>query len=394
MPSLTLKISLFYDPAVAVQRSAVSGILRYANTYGPWHVTLNEAQMKASVPTDCSGIISCAPTAGMFQKLIRLKLPLVLFNPFNQIGQEPENMPHCVDSDTRAFGILGADFFLKHPNRSLVYAGHPQTLNWDIEREQAFAERIGERGKKVFVYPRPTETTSPTNEQIHLRDWLQTIPKPMSILAANDVRARQVLNACLLANISVPYEAVILGVDNDKWLCESTLPRLSSIAKRSEECGFEAARSLDQLIRHANDPSQPEPPRVKLLPPKEIIERDSTDFRIVPDSTVCKAISFIRLNRGLDIRASDVARHVNLSSNWLETLFRQSLGTSIIDEIARVRLDTILDLVRTTDTPFPEIAERCGFTNVSSLCRLVKKETGRTMTTLRTDSTRTPQNTG
>ncbi len=385
MISSILKISLFYDATIAVQRAAVSGILRYANIYGPWHVTLNEAQMKASVPTDSAGIIACAPTVELFYKLMRLKLPIVLFNPFNPICQNPDEMPHYVDSDTREFGRLAADFFLKHPNRSLIYVGHQETINWDIERERAFVNRIKENGEKVFVYPRPTETMSPTNEQSHLRNWLRTIPKPMSILAANDVRARQVLNACLLANISVPYEAVILGVDDDTWLCESTLPRLSSIAKRAEECGFEAACSLDQLIRHANDPSYPEPPRVKLLPPKEIVTRDSTDFRNVPNATVCKAISFIRLNRGLDIRAGDVARHVNLSSNWLETLFRQTLGTSIFDEIARVRLETVLDLVRTTDTPFPEIAERCGFTNAASLCRLVKKETGRTMTDLRTD---------
>ncbi len=46
-------------------------------------------------------------------------------------------------------------------------------------------------------------------------------------------------------------------------------------------------------------------------------------------------------------------------------------------------MKTILELIRSTDTPFAEIAQRCGFTNPSTLCRLVKKETGKTISDIR-----------
>ncbi len=326
-----------------------------------------------------------APKVRELDALIRLKLPLVVIN-LSHLTNEPRELVkdiHHVESDTRAFGVRGAEFLLNHPHRSFVYVGKPESPPWDLEREAAFVRHLATQGEKSFVYPRPRNRLSPTHEQTHLRDWLAGIPRPMSIFAATDARARQVLNACVLANISVPYEAAIHGVDNDEWLCESMRPRLSSIASSAEEGGFSAAQSLDQLIRHQLDPSAPVPPRVKLLPPREIVERESTDFRVVSNPSVSKALSLIHQNKGLNIRVTDVADAVNLSPDWAEVLFNQSLGTSIMGEISRVRMKAILELIRSTDTPFAEIAQRCGFTNPSTLCRLVKKETGKTMSDIR-----------
>ncbi len=379
------QISLFYDGTIIVQRLAVSGVLRYANTCSPWCVTLNEAHAKPSVPTDCSGIIACAPHARDLKMLMRLNLPMVIVNLSHLTSEERalvQDIPH-IESDTRAFGVMGAEFFLNHPPRTFVYVGHPDPRPWDLDREGAFVRRLEAAGERARVYPRPTARLSPTNEQIRLRDWLAQLPRPLSILAASDARARQTLNACILANISVPYEAAILGVDDDEWICESTRPRLSSIASNAEIGGFEAAQSLDQLMRRRTDPAAPPPPRVKLLPPRKVVARESTDFRTVSNPAVSKALSFIHLNKGLNIRVSDVAAYIDLSPDWAEALFRHELGTTIINEIASVRMKTVVELIRTTDTPFGKIAERCGFTNASTLCRLVKKATGKTMTDLR-----------
>ncbi len=122
------------------------------------------------------------------------------------------------------------------------------------------------------------------------------------------------------------------------------------------------------------------------MPPRAVVERESTDDRFANDALVGKALSFIHFKKGLNIRAADVAAEVGLSNNWLETRFRQSLGTSITDEIGKIRLQTVLQLIRETEIPFNEIARRCGFTNPSTLCRLVKQATGQTMTALRANT--------
>ena len=49
-------------------------------------------------------------------------------------------------------------------------------------------------------------------------------------MAANDARARHVLEACRTAGLPpVPEDVAVLGVDNDEILCELTVPPLSSI---------------------------------------------------------------------------------------------------------------------------------------------------------------------
>ncbi len=384
-------VVLFYDATLVVQRRAVSGVLRYANAFGPWFVTLNETHARPSVPKDCRGILACAPRARTLEKLVRLKLPLVLVNLAllsDDALRQAETLPH-VKSDSRAFGVQAADFFLARAPRTFVYVGTAESPPWDREREEAFVARIRRAGHEPLVFPRANAPAAPTRESVRLRDWLKSLPKPLSVFAANDARARQVLTACQLAGITVPYEAAILGVDNDEWLCDSTRPRLSSIPFGSEVGGFEAARILDGLMRHRDDRDAATPPAVRSMPPGAVVERESTDGRIVDDPIVGRALSFIHLNKGLDIRVADVAKAVGFSPGWTETRFRQTLGTSVIDEIGRARMKAVLRLVRGTETPFLEIARRCGFTNASTLCRLVKKETGRTPGELRADRTKT-----
>ncbi len=403
-------VVLFYDATLVVQRRAVSGVLRYANTFGPWHVTLNEIHTDTSIPKDCSGILACAPQAPLLKKIIRQNLPLVLINLAlltDDALRKAQALPH-IKSDSKAFGRQAADFFLARTPRTFVYVGRSESPPWDLEREAAFANYIRQAGYKAHLYPRPSASDDATREAVRLQEWLKTLPKPLAIFAANDARAREVLTACQLAGITVPYEAQILGVDNDEWLCESTRPRLSSIPFSSEEGGYEAARMLDTLMpRNAevqyhsgkqqklrSTQKTKKNPLIKTIPPQTIVERESTDERIVDDSIVSHALSFIHLNKGLSIRVTDVAKEVKVTSGWLETRFRETLGTSVIEEISRIRLQTILHLICDTNTPPLEIARRCGFTNTSTLCRLIKKETGQTISAFRSKSFHQNKNRG
>ncbi len=383
------QIALFYNATLVVQRRAVSGVLRYANTCTPWNVTLNEIHEKPSVPTDCQGLILCAPRADELRKFLRLKLPLVVIN-VSHLSIEDRTLLRgipFVDSDSTAFGVEAAKYFLKFPGRTSVYVGLPTgDTPWDLEREAAFVAHLRAHKQEALVYPRPQAPCSPTAEQAHLRAWLATLPRPLSIFAANDARARRVITACGQAGLTVPFDAAVLGADDDEWVCDATLPRLSSLASRAEEGGFEAARMLDELLSPSTGKkSKAAPPRGRTLhlPPTHVVERESTDFREVPNPFVSRALSFIRAQKGLNVRVSDVAAFVELSVSWIETLFQQELGTSVIDEIMRVRQKTLLSLILTTRTPFAEIAQLSGFTNASSLSRIIRSATGHTPSALR-----------
>ncbi len=386
MLEISSKIAVFYEPKFYVSRQAVTGILRYANALGPWIITLQESSNRPSVPKGCRGILFCSPTAIHANALARMGLPTVLINFTRIVGnltKRARALPF-VQYNSSEFGTRAAEFFLSRHPRAFAYVGLPSAQPWDVERGEAFAARLRKEKQVAHIYPIPTKPLSAVREAVRLQKWLKSLPRPLAILAGNDTRAQEVLNACQSAGITVPFEAIILGVDNDEWLCESTFPRLSSMPYRTDEIGYAGAKMLDEILRHKDNPDLPLPPLRRYMTAKDIIERESTDGRVVTDPIVSKALSCIQLSKGLGLHAADVAKAIGLSQNWIETRFRQELGTSIIDEIARVRLKTILYLIKETDTPFIDIAHRCGFTAVSTLCRLVKQETGQTMSDLRT----------
>ncbi len=379
------QIAVFYDPGNAISRQAVSGILRYANATGPWSISLIDDRNEPILPNDCRGTLVVLPTIRVMATLDRAKQPTVLVNfmrPPGELIKLVKNLPH-VQSNSCDFGIKAAEFFLARTPRTFVYVGTSDAPPWDRERGEAFAERIRKSGQEPHLYPTAEKPLPPNREAVRLQKWLKTLPKPLAIFAAEDAQAQLVLEACRHAGITVPYEATILGTDNDEWLCELTQPRLSSIPFRAEESGFEAAHMLDGILQHRTDPSIPLPPLMKFMPPHAVVERESTDERIVEDPIVGKALSFIHLHKGLNIRTTDVQKAVGVSLNWIETRFRRTLETSVINEIGRVRMKTILKLIRETEISSAEIARRCGFTNTETLYRLVKKETGRTIGSIR-----------
>jgi len=205
----------------------------------------------------------------------------------------------------------------------------------------------------------------------------------VSPFAANDYRARQVLNACLIAGISVPHEVAVLGVNDDELICETTIPKLSSIAVDAERAGYEAARMLDEQLRGEKTQQQ-----IFTYGPLGVVSRESTETLHVKDHLVIQAMDFIRINRGLIIRVSDVAEYVGVTIRWLEMRFREHLGRSIHDVIHDVRMETVCAMLEETDLSLNSISEKCGFAYTNHLCALFKKRYKITMSEYRNNNRR------
>jgi LacI family transcriptional regulator len=157
-----------------------------------------------------------------------------------------------------------------------------------------------------------------------------------------------------------------------------TQPPLSSIPLEAENAGFAAAQMLDQLMLGQTPPS-----KTVLFKPFPVIARDSTESISVSDSHVIRALDFIRVNAGMNIRVSDVAEHIGLTRQGLEKPFKRELGHSIMEEIKQVRMRTIRSLVGQTSVPFQDIATQCGFECTNHLGIIFKKEVGMTMSEYR-----------
>ena len=119
--------------------------------------------------------------------------------------------------------------------------------------------------------------------------WLKSLPKPAAILACNDNRGRQVLEAGHLARLLIPDEVAVVGVDNDEMICTLSDPPLSSVALNLENAGYQAAEFLDTLM---DNPKVA--PRQIPVEARWIVSRRSTDVFALDDPYVAAAVRFIR----------------------------------------------------------------------------------------------------
>ena len=383
------QVALLLDSCHETSRGMLRGIFEYVRLYGPWGLNIvtggiGEQKLPNFRFWKGSGVIANVYSREMAQAIAAASLPTVIFDLNDEWQEAWYTMSHAcqVQCDSTATGRLAADHFIQKGFASFAFVGEISGLNWSRWRKESFVSRLAETGFACAVCPDPTpEQREWEQERKQMIRWLRKLPKPVAIFAAHDARARQVLDACLAADIRVPYEAAVLSVDNDPLICETCIPSLSSIRLDVEAAGYAAAELLDNRMfgLAKNQPKK----ETKTYPPLEVVSRLSTQTIHVNDKLVIDALEFIRINAGLNIRVSDVASHVKVTPRWLEKRSGCVLGRSVIEEIKRVRMETILRLITRTTQPFDQIARKCGFSSVNHLRKLFRDEMGQPMSAYR-----------
>ena len=203
-----------------------------------------------------------------------------------------------------------------------------------------------------------------------LRCWLAELPKPCGVFAANDKTGDEVLAACAALGIAVPQDVSVVSVDNMVYLCEGTVPTLSSIQMDHAGEGHAAAQLLDCWMEAPN--RKPPPPRT--VPPLRVVRRASS--RAASDRRVAKALEFIRLGaceEGFSPR--DVVRQMGVSRSLAFALFRRVAGLTILDEIQAVRLERAKELLR-QGRRADLVAADCGFASHDDFRRVFRRRIG------------------
>ena len=272
---------------------------------------------------------------------------------------------------------------------NFAFYGLPESpfQRWAAEREQAFVDAVEAGGYRSDVY-RGLETRPDMWRTAleRLESWLQSLPRPVGIMAVTDSRARHLLQVCRKPGLMVPDEVAIVGVDNDDVArFVSTIP-LSSVEQATREMGVRAARLLHRMLAGFKVTREP-----SIVPPVGIIERASSDYQAAKDPQVIQALHYIRKYACQGIKVEHVAAFVGRSRSSLERRFRAERGHSIHQEIHTARLGRACELLRNTDMPIADVASDCGFPSVQYLYTVFKKHTGLTPLGFR-QSTGTEQN--
>lgn len=114
------------------------------------------------------------------------------------------------------------------------------------------------------------------------------------------------------------------------------------------------------------------------------VVKESENSRIEGVSeAVLEAKSFINTHLSEPITLSDIADAVNLSPNYLHSVFKRLLGLTPRDYLTEKRLTLACELLSTTSASLSDIAERCGFCNQQYLSGLFSKRFSLTPTAYR-----------
>jgi LacI family transcriptional regulator len=349
------------------------GIRAYIREHRSWSIYLGEQSRGEPAPQwlrtwSGAGIIARIENAAIARAVRATGLPVIDVSAARQMP----NIPY-VETDDAAIGRLGAEHLLQRRFRHFAFCGVPH-FKWSNSREEHFQQALAEAGFACHVY-RPSEGARALvpweQEQRELADWIRRLPKPVGVLAAYDIRGREVLDVCRQLGVNVPDDLAVLGVDNDELVCDLADPPLSSIIPDTHRTGYEAAGMLDALMA-----GQPEPSLAHLIKPLGIARRQSTDVLATNDTDFSAAVRFIRAHATEGIAVDDVLRVVPLSRRVLESRFKRLLGRTPHEEILRVRIDRVKELLTETDLSLTAIAHRTGYDHVEYLSVVFKRETG------------------
>jgi LacI family transcriptional regulator len=367
-------VALLVETSSIAGRRILQGIARYLRSHRPWSVFVEQRALETVPPSWLEswrgdGVISRWSRPAFAEAIRKARVAAIdLTHRGPSIG-----LPRIASEDD-TIGRLAAEHLIERGFRCLAFCGFTD-IRWSIRRRESFLGALGGQVAPGRVYESPwggPEAQSWERDQQAIGRWLKLLPKPVGILACNDVRGLHVLDACQRAGLHVPEEAAVIGVDDDPLLCELCDPPLTSVVPNMERIGYEAAELLDRLMAGGEAGFEE-----RMIPPLGVVTRLSTDVLAIDDARVATAVRFIRQHACEGITVRDVLEQIPLSRTALERQFRRYLGRSPQAEIRAVQLKRVKQLLAETDLKMERIAELAGFDHPEYLCVVFKRELGR-----------------
>jgi LacI family transcriptional regulator len=375
-------IALLVPASGGYSRGICQGVATYALEHEDWLIFPYERAEFMKLPSwlkkgHIDGIIGFISTPELGRQIRGLGVPIVDVQGEGNCPDSP-----VIDTDAEVVAELAADFFAQAGFIHFAFGGYPGIFFSD-RRSAAFVRALEARGQPVHVYAPPAKVSAHINVQFRemrgleyepaLAAWLTRLPKPIAILAANDIRGQQIITACRDLGLAMPSAVSVIGVDNDDILCRLCRPTLTSIAPDIEGIGLLAADMLNRMLD-----GEAVEARLYNHRPLRIVERQSTDITTSQDPVVLAASRIIRDRACLGISVEQVCDLVDCSRSTLDNLFKKHLGRPVAREMLRIRLNHGMRLLENSNLAVEEVARGCGFLSATYFCRFFKRETGTT----------------
>lgn len=371
------KVALLIESSRAYGRGLLRGIAAYLRNHRPWSVYVEPHGLDEPPPRWLSkwqgdGILARVNDRRISQTIETLGLPAIDLR-----GAMADSKIPLLGLNNDTVVQLAFEHLQEHGFRHFAFCGvAPGEFRMLEMRAERFQRLVEASGCSFSSFPRDTDARPAKTwdqQQQQMSRWVLELPKPVGILACHDDRGHELLNACREVQVAVPDDVAVIGVDNDEVLCELSDPPLSSVNSNTEQIGYRAATLLDQMmageITLAGD---------TLMEPSGVVARRSTDTLAIDDREIASAMRFIREHACDGINVEDLLRRIPLSRSTLDRRFAAIFRRSPSDEIMRLRLERVAQLLVETEYPLTKIAALAGFEHSEHMGTLFRRKQGQT----------------
>ncbi len=369
-------INLLVDfaPLSEFQRQVVIGASRYCRENPDYRCRTASSEANMMEDADViDGVIAIVDRPDPHHPSTRFGKPVVNVSTI----AFPVPFP-TIAIDNRALGRLAAEHLLTNGYR--FFACHLESrVYFSTQRGAGFSDALQQAGKYLHLFDTGLHAqASPAELHRLTREWLLDLPRPLGLFTHNDLRAAALMDLCRDAQLNVPEEVGIIGVDNDPLLAQLSVPPLSSVDPGASMVGYGAAKLLARILSGASAD-----PDAIFLPPKGVEPRLSTRPRHLIDNRLCAALAYINDHWADPVTVTDLLDAVPASRRSLERLFQSHLGRSPAEEIRRIRINHVKWLLLEGRLSLSEIATKAGFSSFSNFASAFRRDVGKTASEFR-----------
>jgi len=341
----------------------LQGIAAYA-TQHRWHLAAHSIIHEKVIPWGWEGdgvLAWLAAGDDLAHFVASVKKPTVDFSlrrphlPFGHVVQ-----------DHAKTGQLVAEHFLARGLRRFCF--YSDSENWSqLGRGEGFTKALAAAGQKCEWLRWREDSMQGSAQSLWLRrrEWLlghlKAAEKPLAAFSANGALAVEVQEICEHANISVPGEVAIVGIDDYLLSVGATNRSISGVDTNLEEQGYQGAALLDRMMHGAKTPANP-----VRISPAQVITRKSSDILAVNHDGVARGLHFIAEHFAGAISVEDVARAAGMSQRGLHQAFCEHVGCTPGDKIRNVRLGFAKRLLAETEDKIEVIARQSGYPSLNT----------------------------
>lgn len=369
------RILLLFNANQVYDRQILKGIGDFLQTHRVnWNMYISDNlrwDINDHSILNCDGVIANYDDQHLETIAHNIMCPIIgVGASFHDVTEYP-SIPY-VASDNYALIKTAFDHLCSKGIKQFALYSYPPSrhVRFAYEREVAFQQIIEKYGYPGSLYQGVEMSLGNWQEGLEsLANWILSLPKNTGIIAVNDARARHILQACKQLNKKIPDEYCLIGIDNEEVINYLSNNYLSTITQGTEDMGYQAASLLQQMLEN-----KPVSATQILIPPKQIVERQSTDFRSIEDPYVIQAMHYIRQHACQNIKVEHVVSAVKISRSNLEARFKQELNYTMHAIIYAEKLKRAKYLLTHTTIPLPQVSEECGYPSLQYFYFLFNKE--------------------